>query len=184
MLSAHGQAVLWRQCEAGGWWAGGWWAQGRRTVGSAGLAWVGAVSRCLVSFGVVQKRTPCDHPAMAPMGGLLSFFLPAAVRPHPCTGAAVSSTGLDNRRGICRGRVAVGLHAGLTGAQPVIRKRAASGEACATWLLRSTQTRHRPRVVVGNELRDRRASTAPFLYLSESGHLITNGGRTDTRHDR
>ena len=122
MLSAHGQAVLWRQCEAGGWWAGGWWAQGRRTVGSAGLAWVGAVSRCLVPFGVVQKRTPCDHPAMAPMGGLLSFFLPAAVRPHPCTGAAVSSTGLDNRRGICRGRVAVGLHAGLTGAQPVIQK--------------------------------------------------------------
>ena len=28
MLSAHGQAVLWRQCELAGWWAGGWWAQG------------------------------------------------------------------------------------------------------------------------------------------------------------
>lgn len=107
----------------------------------------------------------------------------------PLVPPAVSSTGLQNLRGIGRGRVAVGLHAGLTGAQPVIRKRAASGEACATWLLRSTQTRHRPRVVVGNELRDRRASTASFLHLSacvaiwavisfwfcKSGHLITNG---------
>ena len=105
----------------------------------------------------------------------------------PLVPPPVSSTGLHNLRGTGRGRVAVGLQAGLTGAQPVIRKRAASGEACATWLLRSTQTRHRPRFVVGNELRDRRASTASFLHLSacvaiwavisfwfcKGGHLIT-----------
>ena len=98
--------------------------------------------------------------------------------------------GLNNLRGICRGRVAAGLHAGLTGAQPVIRKRAASGEACAIWLLPATPldtdetlaTRRRR-----NELRDRRASTASFLHLSacvaiwavisfwfcKGGHLIT-----------
>ena len=37
-------------------------------------------------------------------------------------------------------------------------KRVPSGYFWLFWLLRSTQTRHRPRVVVGNEPRDRRAS--------------------------
>ena len=109
-----------------------------------------------------RLRTRCDHPASAPStwgGGVIE----CGPRARLCLRRFLP--GLNNLRGICRGRVAVGLHAGLTGAQPVIRKRAASGEARAIWLLLATpldtdetQTTRR----VGNELRDRRAQPRRF----------------------